>query len=58
MSEKMQRTRGNIERNYQPHGKLGVAEASNNKKEKYLQLHFIPSIQSERIPIFQASLRR
>ena len=37
---------------------MGVAEAPNNNKGKYLQLHFIPSLQSERIPVFEVSLRR
>ena len=36
---------------------MGVAESPNNTKEEYLQLNFIPSLQSERIPVFEASLR-
>ena len=55
---KMQRTRGHIQSNDQPHSQVGVAESPNNTKEEYLQLHFIPSLQSERIPVFEVSLRR
>ena len=37
---------------------MGLAEAPNNMKEEYLQLPFIPSLQSEGIPVFEAYLRR
>ena len=49
---------GHIQSNYQPYIQVGVAEAPSNKKEEYLQLHFIPSLQSERISVFEASVRR
>ena len=55
---KMQRTRGHIQSNEQPHSQVGVAESPNNTKEEYLQLHFIPSLHSERISVFEAYLRR
>ena len=37
---------------------MGLSEEPNNMKEEYPQLYFIPYIQSERIPVFEASLRR
>ena len=58
LGEKVQRTRGNIQSNDQPHSQVGVAESHNNTKDEYLQLQFIPSLQSERIPVFDASIRR
>ena len=54
----MQRTRGHIQSNDQSHGQVGVAKAPNNMEDEYLQLHVFPSIQSERIPVFEESLRR
>ena len=50
--------RGHIQSNDQPHSQVDVIETPNNTKDKYLQLQFIPSLQSERIPIFEASLLR
>ena len=35
-----------------------MAEAPNIMQEEYLQLYFIPSLQSDRIPLFKASLSR
>ena len=35
-----------------------MAEAPKKMQEEYLQLHFIPYIQSDRVPVFEASLRR
>ena len=58
VGEKIERTRGHTQSNDQPHSQVGVAEATNNTKEEYLQLYFIPSLQSERIPLFEASLLR
>ena len=37
---------------------MSVAEAPKNTQEKYLQLHFISSIKSERIPVFEEYLCR
>ena len=37
---------------------MGVTEAPNNTKEEYLQLHFISYLNSERITVFEASVRR
>ena len=58
MGEKMHITRGHIQSNEQPHSQVGVAEASNNTKEEYLQVNFTPSMHSDRIPVFETSLRR
>ena len=55
---KIQRAIGYIQRNDQPHSQVVVAQEPNNTKEEYLQLHFIKFLQSERIPVFEASLRR
>ena len=35
-----------------------MLEAPNNKKKEYLQLHFIPYLQSDTIAVFEASIRR
>ena len=35
-----------------------MAEAPKKMQEEYLKVHFIPSLQSDRIPVFEASLRR
>ena len=35
-----------------------MSEAPNKMQEEYLQLHVIPFLQSERIPVFEASLHR
>ena len=56
--EKMKNTRGNTRINDQPHIQVSVSEAPNNIKEQSLQLQFIPYLQSERITVFEASLRR
>ena len=58
LSGEIQSKRGHIQSNNQNYIHVGVAEAPNNTKEEYLQLHFIPSLQSERIPVFDESLRR
>ena len=55
---KMKIKRGHIQSNDQPDSQVDVIETPNNTKEEYLQLQFIPSLQSERIPIFEASLLR
>ena len=39
-------------------GQVTVTEELNNTQEEYLQLHFIASIKSEKIPVFEASIRR
>ena len=51
-----QRTRGNIQRNEQIHSQVGVVESPKKMQRKYLQLHFIPYMQSDRIPVLEASL--
>ena len=51
--KKNQRTIVHIKSNDQPHSQVGVSEAPNNTKEEYPQLKFIPSLQSERIPVFE-----
>ena len=55
---KIQRTRGHIQSYDQPHSQVGVSEALNNTNEEYLQLHFIPSLHSERILVFETYLHR
>ena len=50
--ENFQRTRGPIQRNEKNHSQVVVAETLNKMQEKYLQLHFIPYLQSGRIPEF------
>ena len=37
---------------------VSVTEAPGNTQEEYLQLNFISSLQSERVIVFEASLRR
>ena len=54
----MQRKRGHIQRNDQPHSQVGVPEAPNEMKEEHLQLNFIPSLQSDMIPVFEAYMLR
>ena len=56
--EKLKIKIGHVQSNYQPHSQVSLAEAPNSMKEEYLQLRFIPSLQSERIPVFEASVRR
>ena len=56
--EKFQSTRGRIKRNEQNHSQVKVTEAPKKMQVKYIQLHFIPYLQSDRIPLFEASLRR
>ena len=56
--EKFQKKIGPIKRNEQINSQVGVEEAPNKTHEKYLQLHFIPYLQSDRIPVFEASLCR
>ena len=46
LGDKVQRTICHIQSNEQPHIQVGVTEETNNPKEEYLQLHFIPSLQS------------
>ena len=55
--EKPQRKRGPIQRNEKIHSQVRAAEATKKIQGEYLQLHFIPSLQSKRIPVFEASLR-
>ena len=52
MVEKLQRTMGNIQSNYQLRSQVVVEESPKNMQEEYLLLHFIPSLQSDRIPVF------
>ena len=40
------------------YGKVSLEEAPKKTQEEYLQLYFIPYLQSERIPVFSASVRR
>ena len=40
------------------HGQVIVTEAPKNKQEEYLQLHFIPYLQSDRIPLFEPYICR
>ena len=35
-----------------------MAKATKKKQEEHLQQHFIPSLQIDRIPVFEASIRR
>ena len=58
MVEKLQRTMGNIQSNYQLRSQVVVEESPKNMQEEYLLLHFIPSLQSDRIPVFESSLCR
>ena len=37
---------------------MSLAEASKKTQEEYLKLHFIPYLQSEMIPVFEASISR
>ena len=52
MVEKLQRTMGNIQSNYQLRSQVVVEESPKNMQEEYPLLHFIPSLQSDRIPVF------
>ena len=54
----MKSTRGTIQINDKIDSKVSVEEAPNKAQEEYMQLHFIPYQKSERIPVFEASLRR
>ena len=56
--EKLQKARGSIQSNDQMHSQVGVLEAHKNIQDKYLQLHFIPSLYSNRIPVSEENLRR
>ena len=42
----------------QIHGQVSVTESSKKTHEEYLQLHFILSLQSDRILVFETSIRR
>ena len=55
---KLQNKIGHIQINDQIHGQVSLVEATKKTQEEYLQLHFILYMQSDRIPVFQASLRR
>ena len=50
--------KGTSKSSNQFHGKLNREEAQIKMQEGYLELEFIPSIQSDRITLFEASLRR
>ena len=39
------------------HSQVGVVESPKKLQEEYLQLHVIKSLQSDRIPVFEAYLR-
>ena len=54
----MQRAIGPAKRRDHNHGQGTIKEAYNKTQEEYPQFRFIPSLQSERIPVFQASLRK
>ena len=52
MGEKLQRERGTSKISERIHSQVSVSEAPNKIQKENLQLHFIPSLQSERIPVF------
>ena len=52
LGEKLQRTRGLVQHNEQIHIQVRVVKAPTNIQGQYLQLIFIPSLQSDRIPVF------
>ena len=56
--ERYQRARGSVKTSNQIHSQARVAEFPKNMQEEYLQLHFIPYLYSDRIPVFEASLCR
>ena len=56
--EKLQRIIGPIQRNEKILSQMVVVEATKKMQEKYLQLHFIPYLQSDGIPVFESYLLR
>ena len=54
----MQRERGPDQSSDQLHSQVRVAESPKKTHEEYIQLNFIQSLNSDRIPVFEASLRR
>ena len=56
--ETFQRTKGPVQIGDKIHGHLKVEESPKEMQEHYLQLHFIPYLYSEIIPLFEASICR
>ena len=56
--EKLQRIIGTIQCNEKIRSQMVVAEATKKMQGKYLQLHFIPYLQSDGIPVFESYLLR
>ena len=50
--ENWQKTRVPIQRNEQIYSQVVLVEAPKKMQEEYLQLHLIPYMQSDRIPVF------
>ena len=56
--ENFQRKIGHIQSNDQIHSQVIVVEFPQKAQEEYLQLYFISYLQRDRIPVFEAYLRR
>ena len=58
LGEILQRARVTDQNGNKMHGQVSITEAPKKAQEEYMKLHFITSLESEIIPLFEESLCR